>query len=101
MPTNEEIQHAIERLAAMHMVTSVRDYVFDGLPPGDFLEAVMKNDLFEACAKADEVNARLIGNYGKLLTQIPRGAWGSKKSVNSWIAIGGLNGILSQSKEKD
>ena len=43
-----------------HMWGAIVRYYENGIPPGGFLEAVINNDLREACARADEINRRRV-----------------------------------------
>lgn len=61
-------------------------YVTRGIPPGNFLTAVLSNDLKEACARADQENAFALQAYvGFLYNHCPASCWGSKEKVNAWI----------------
>ena len=75
------------------MIGGMRRYLEHGIPPGDFLTAILSNDLREACMRADEENQRLIFAYVKFLyNYAPAGSWGSPQNYNAWIKLGGLNG---------
>ena len=68
-------------------------YVESGIPPGHFLEAVFANDLMAACARGDDENVQLLGDYAKLLVnQCPGGCWGSRQNVRDWVERGGIKG---------
>lgn len=61
-------------------------YVNEGLRPGNFLYAVLCNDLREAVAYADPYNYRNIGdivNY--IYHHLPSECWGSPKKVQAWL----------------
>jgi hypothetical protein len=61
-------------------------YKFYGLRPGSFLEAVLKNNLVEACLCADPYNARELREIVKLcLALLPSESWGSSEAVEAWI----------------
>ena len=47
-------------LIPRHTLTALRHYEQDRRPPGDFLTAVLENDLLRAVAHADEMNMRAI-----------------------------------------
>jgi hypothetical protein len=85
---------AVERLPH-HMVEGMMAYVMKGQPPGGFLLAVLGNDLFGACAAADDTNGSRLRDYAVFLhNYTPGGCHGSDKDVSEWIEIGGLNGML-------
>ena len=68
-------------------------YMYDGLIfwilygelPGDFLTAVLKNDLKEAIARADDINRDRLRNYVQFLyNEAPNQCWGSPEKVKAW-----------------
>jgi hypothetical protein len=74
------------------MLGALQRYVDHGIKPGDFLTAVLSNDLREACGRADDENQRLIFEYVKFLhNHVPSGCWGSPENVRNWLKRGGLN----------
>lgn len=83
------------------MYDALLRYVNNGIAPGDFLTAVLNNDLKEACARADDENRQLIYEYVKFLyNQAPSGCWGSPECVRAWVKRGGLTGKQEQSHGK-
>jgi hypothetical protein len=69
-----------------YMADGLIRYVEDGIPPGDFLTAVLENDLSEAIGRADEANIKVIPAYVFwLYNYAPIGCWGSKAKVKSWM----------------
>ena len=76
-----------------HMHGAIDRYIEKGIPPGDFLIAVLKNDLSEACAAADLVNMHNIpGIVAWFYNHAPSSCYGSEKKLLEWIKIGGLQG---------
>ena len=70
-----------------HMRESARAYVEHGRPPGDFLTAVLCNNLVEAAGRADEENQRALFAWaGWLHNEVPMPAWGSPEKVRDWVA---------------
>ena len=68
-------------------IEMIHRYVYDGTPPGGFLLAVMSNNLHDACARADDDNARnLPAIVAYLYNEVPSGCWGSAQRVADWIA---------------
>lgn len=76
-------------VAPSNLVAKLRRYVEHREQPGDFLCAVLANDLFDACAKADPENlAVLPALAGYCYWEIPSPCWGSKDKVLAWLAGG-------------
>ena len=46
-----------------HNIKAVFDYIQKGELPGDFLQAVICDQLFEACARADHINMLRLHGY--------------------------------------
>lgn len=68
-------------------------YAQTGRPVGSFLTAVLSNDLFEACARADPYNLDtlpIITAY--VFNHLPAESYGSRESMESWIAHRGQVG---------
>ncbi len=65
---------------------SLEDYVELGFPTGDFLAAVISNDLMDAVGRADKVNIRVLRSIcGKIYKEFPHGAHGSREIYKDWI----------------
>lgn len=63
-----------------YMIDGVLRYIEYGVC-GDFLQAVLQNDLAEAAGRADAVNSLHLHNYALLLYRMPLNLWGSKAAV--------------------
>lgn len=62
-------------------------YLVHGLRPGDFLTAVLSNNLSEACAQADDTNRHHLFDYCFwLYNYAPADAWGNPDAVRYWLA---------------
>lgn len=73
-----------------HMWDSLVSYIVKGTPTGGFLSAVLRNDLKEACARADGTNQHLIYDYVYVLwNYAPMNCWSGPKNAESWLD-GGL-----------
>ena len=68
------------------MMPSIERYVTRGIKPGDFLTAVIQNDLAWALGKADEENLRNLPAYGAYFyNEVPSRCWGSPKKMSEWM----------------
>jgi len=69
------------------MMGGLQRYIENHIAPGDFLSAVIKNDLKNAVEYADDENLHNLPAYVTFLyNQAPSTCWGSKKIFNQWIA---------------
>jgi hypothetical protein len=60
-------------------------YYENGIPPGSFLTAVLKNDLMEAFNAADSNNQKAMRSYVMwLYNAAPMGSFGSPEAVTRW-----------------
>ena len=77
-----------------YMQNGMRLYVEHGVMPGDFLMAVLSNDLLGALRKADDLNQSILPVYGRFLyNEAPCGCYGSPAVVAAWSMTGGLEGL--------
>jgi hypothetical protein len=61
-------------------------YYERGLQPGNFLAAVIQNDLREAVDRADDENVRLLKEYVMwFYNWAPSGSWGSVDNYRRWL----------------
>ena len=66
-------------------------YVQDHRPVGDFLTAVLSNDLALSFGRADEENRRaLFDIVSYCWNEIPGPCWGSPKKVRAWLEVGAM-----------
>ena len=67
------------------MMGGIENWVLYGVKPGDFLTAVLENNLRVACERADDENLRNLPAYvGYLYNELPAECWGSKEKVTAW-----------------
>jgi hypothetical protein len=89
--TLRELCSAEERDREEHALTDedlepLRNYIKGEYLPGDFLQAVLRNDLREAAARADLYNRRRLFEYVQwLYNEAPSTCWGSAEKVFQWI----------------
>ena len=69
------------------MLPGLYGYVIHGIPPGDFLTAVITNDLVGAIVLADDQNLSMLPIWVKFFCSCvePTGASGSLAKMNRWI----------------
>ena len=71
----QEIEDALERYKHYRIRT------------GGFLNAVLENDLEQACVKADCINRnRLFEIVSYVANYLPPEAWGSPEKVRKWLS---------------
>lgn len=80
----------VERLAWQRVPEHLREglarYLDEHVQPGQFLVAVLSNDLREAFARADTSSrAGLFDLVKYLYNHAPGGAWGGKRQVEYWL----------------
>lgn len=65
---------------------SIDNYVQYGIPAGGFLEAVIDNDLSEACGRADDTNIKILPVIvAYFYNECPSGAWGFPGAHDRWV----------------
>lgn len=70
------------------MFGGIERYINDHVCPGDFLTAVIRNDLKEAVGRADEENMRNLPAYvGYFYNEAPSECWGSPEKMETWLAL--------------
>ena len=72
-----------------HMHEALARYIDEGLPPGDFLTAIICNDLEQAVAHADPKNMRNIPAFVLYFCSLPSACWGSKERMVTWMKLKG------------
>lgn len=69
-----------------YMQDGIIAYYEEGRPPGDFLCAVINNDLRDAVGRADNTNLHLLHNYIMwFYNHAPSGTWGFEGAVGEWV----------------
>lgn len=75
------------------MMRSIEAYIQKGQPVGDFLQAIICNDLREAVVRADDENIRNLPAFVYYFYQnAPSQCWGTRNHYNNWVAQKGLKG---------
>lgn len=84
-----DLKYAAWTMVPEHVRQPLRDYLERSRPVGDFLTAVLSNDLGEAARRADAVNRVYLADIALFLTyHAPSAAWGSPEKVAAWLAAG-------------
>jgi len=74
-----------------YMRDSITQWVKNGIEPGDFLHAVLTNNLVGAVARADNTNINLLPNYIRFFNnETPMDCWGSVDLYLAWAKKGGI-----------
>lgn len=61
-------------------------YYKDRIPPGDFLTAVLQNNLLGSLSKADNENGEALSEIVKYIyVELPWECWGSPEKVKNWL----------------
>ena len=69
-----------------HIRAGVKMYIEEYIPPGDFLQAVICNNLKESFIRADETNTRMMWNIVNFFyNEAPSICWGSEEKMRSWL----------------
>ena len=71
-----------------HIRGGVQRYIEEGIPPGDFLKAVICNNLKESFARADDINiSRMFDIVEFFYNEVPGICWGSELDYKQWLNI--------------
>lgn len=71
----------------------IMHWVVYGIEPGDFLRAVLRNDMMDAMGRADDINRhRMFELCTFLYNGMPAGSYGSRERYAAWKKKGGLEG---------
>jgi len=74
-----------------HMREEVQAYVETGRVPGDFLVAMLENNLVRVLQLADDINRMQLDQWALFLYHnAPALCWGSKEKVAAWVARRGM-----------
>lgn len=69
-----------------HTLQALNEYLSEKHPPGDFLHAVLCNNLARAFMKADDKNiANMYAIVKHIYNNFPANAWGSADNVQAWV----------------
>ena len=90
MLISEELEKGLRALPIPpHMHAGIRRYVVDRRPGGNFLTALLENNLKEAVVRADPQNLAAIADWARLLYNfVPSACQGSPAKVHAWLEGG-------------
>jgi len=93
MAENRKIIDTIYRFQGMYipprMMGGIKRYIEHHILPGDFLTAIITNDLKKACWAADDENLRNIPAYvAYFYNEAPARCWGSPDEMQAWLDSG-------------
>ena len=70
-----------------NLFNALERYVNYGVKPGDFLSAVLSNDLFGAIGRADHISLSFLPKICSFVyNELPGNYWGSRENMKEWIA---------------
>jgi hypothetical protein len=76
---------AVERIPPS-TIASIRRFAFAGIEPGDFVRAILCNDLKGAVGRADIFNMKAIpAIVSYCYNVIPAASWGSEAKMEAWL----------------
>ena len=79
----------------MTTLKTLQRYVDTGCPTGNFMKAVLENDLFEAVNRADKENQDSLVDLVKLIfNDVPGNCHGDEEKVEAWIAQRGMEAYI-------
>jgi hypothetical protein len=90
------------RLIPHYMRGGLDHWILYGTIPGDFLSAVLRNNLLGAVGHADDVNIERLRDYVEFLYNFaPAGCYGSPEAFDQWAAMGGIMGAGRRKEDAD
>ena len=85
-----------------NLIDGLKNYMLYGRGVGHFLTAMIKGDLYEACARADLESQRYLFKIAAFIyNEFPSGAFGTPEKHDSWRARGGYAGVTGDARFKD
>jgi len=69
-----------------HLLNAMEQYIYNGIPPGDFITACFENNLSKAVMFADDNSMRSVKNIVKyIFNYTPHLCHGSTEAVRCWL----------------
>lgn len=86
MIQSEYLDRKIHKLYE-HDLAPIKRFIEQKIPPGSFLEAVLRNNLKDAMGRADSRNRRRVFEYVEYLyNYAPTTCWGSNEKYEAWLS---------------
>lgn len=88
-PTHAQQLAAKARLSGVpeHCIDGLVRWIVDGIKPGTFLQAVIRDSLVGAASHADDINRQHLFSYAVfLVSYAPRGCWGGD-ALSTWKGL--------------
>lgn len=74
------------KVPVSYMADGMQRYVEKGIRPGDFVIALLSNDLVNAVGRADSQNQAALVDWIKFMyNELPSGCWGTPEKVQNWL----------------
>lgn len=81
------------RLIPDELLEALSRYIKTGMKPGDFLQAILRNDLADTFRRADFFNVTNVEYVVAFLHKnAPATCWGSEEIIAKWEESGGMPG---------
>lgn len=98
--TTDRVEHELNEYLWLgvpgHLQPALRRWIGYGELPGDFLQAVLRNDLRGAVLRADDVALPAIRSIVRFMINNPPSiCWGTDMAVTRWNVQNGLRGMES------
>ena len=78
------------KMAPAHSANAYKKYYQEGIDPGDFIRAVLANDLMSAVKRADPSNIKcLVEHVAFVYEELPFVCSGNLERVSKWMRSGG------------
>ena len=84
-----------------HTMQALKSYIEDGTPPGDFLYAVMSNNLIEAFSHADDKNFWSMQAIAVWIYNNAPAACRGEANIKSWIRMHNEIRRMKAAKERN
>lgn len=77
---------ALHQLVPLNLHEGIIRYIEESIKPGDFLSAVISNDLFESVGRADRESMSNLEEIVQFFyNYAPSTCWGSKEVMKEWL----------------
>ena len=89
LPINDFVYRFRSWHIPARMMPGIQRYIHERIKPGQFLTAVICNNLSDAMGQADDENLNSLPAYASFFhNEAPAPCWGSKKKMKEWLEGG-------------